>query len=83
MPKVELTMNQWGLVLRAVRYTHAVGGWKNEDKNTLFVIEDRIIDMAFQLAKEREDELTAKKSPEESTWEYIAEKHAMDTGLKK
>ena len=60
MPKLELTMNQWGLVLRAVRFEMAAAEGlyadevKEEDMKELRTIEDRIIDLAFRLAKEIE-----------------------------
>lgn len=61
MPKLELTMDQWGLVLRSVRYAYNTADWRDEDKFILCKIEDRVIDMAFQIAKEAEDMLTSKK----------------------
>ena len=74
MPKLDLTMNQWGIVLRAVRYAKNHNGSSAEENNQLYVIEDRIIDMAFQLAKEAEDMKTSKKD----SWEELAERHTRD-----
>jgi hypothetical protein len=76
MPVVDLTMNQWGLVLRAIRH-EAMSAKKlrasdifalsedeinKDDINNLKTAEDRIIDMAFNLAKQLEAEQTAKKA---------------------
>jgi hypothetical protein len=65
MPKVELTMNQWGLVLRALRKdiwggAHLTAASEQEEKD-LRIVEDRIIDMAFNLAKQTEDSLASKR----------------------
>ena len=61
MPKVELTMNQWGLVLQAVRATLLS---RLEDNSTtslmdvqqFVVIEGKIIDMAFDDALRKRGE---------------------------
>lgn len=61
MPKIDLTMNQWGLVLRTIRYKLSTDELFEEDIKELKIVEDRIIDMAFKLAKETEEASTAKK----------------------
>ena len=65
MPKVELTMNQWGLVLDAVRTdilscrevdNPDVVAQAQADMQELITAEDRIIDMAFDEAKRKRGE---------------------------
>lgn len=59
MPKVELTMNQWGLVLGAVRRELATFRKLYADEvpanaiDELLIAEGRIIDMAFNVAKHK------------------------------
>lgn len=69
MPKLELTMDQWGLVLDAVRdsmntYRNLKTDVDKEALSELAIAEDRIIDMAFNLAKETEDTNASKKDDE-------------------
>lgn len=78
MPVINLTMNQWGLVLRTIRHMLRDHGVPESERKDLAVAEDRIIDMAFQIAKEMDDMQTSKKAPEEAAWQIIAQQHAKD-----
>jgi hypothetical protein len=78
MQRVELTVNQWGLVLRALRKDIWGGAHPESEERDLRIAEDRIIDMAFETAKRLEAAAASKKSAEENAWEIIGQRHAED-----